>query len=105
MLDGLVAGATELADVVSMYAETGFSVAAVQACFALEDSYRRFEALPRIVGPNEAAMENAKTHYFNAQRDCRRALDGEDVSPFVRSVRSADDGFSEIVGLASRLAN
>jgi len=105
ILDTLVAGAAELADFVAMYEETGFSLGTAEACLALEQGYRRFDILPELDGSQGIALENAKVHYFNAQRDCRRALDRQDVALFIRSVQSADAGFVEILGLYSRLSN
>lgn len=105
ILDALVAGAAELADFVAMYEETGFSLRTAEACLALEQGYRRFDILPELDGSQGVALENAKINYFNAQRDCRRGLDRQDVALFIRSVQSAEDGFVEILGLYGRLAN
>lgn len=105
ILDGLVAGAAELADFVAMYEETGFSLRTAEACLALEQGYRRFDILPELDGSQGVALENAKINYFNAQRDCRRGLDRQDVALFIQSVQSAEDGFVEILGLYGRLAN
>ena len=88
-----------------VYEQTGISVSTAEACLALEQGYRRFDALPELDGALGIAMENAKILYFNAQRDCRRGLDRQDVSLFIRAVQSADEGFGEIIGLAGRLSN
>jgi large subunit ribosomal protein L7/L12 len=104
ILDGLLAGAAELGDFTFMYEETGISLSTAEACLALEQGYRRFDALPGLDGNLGIAMENAKILYFNAQRDCKRGLDRQDVALFIGSVQSADEGFAEIVSLYARLA-
>lgn len=105
LFDGLVAAATELADFVVMYEETGASVGTVEACLALEQGYGRFSLLPGLEGSLDVQMEEARDLYFLAQRDCRRAIEDNDPALLFNSVRTADEGFATIVALSGRLTS